>query len=604
MMNAEIPGLLPEVHTADPPSGQDPPAPQEGFQLNRKWTLFFFRILILLIILVFLFFSGQKSRLFLVRENPLFFLAFGVSIVGFAFLRNAWLENKFIISGIFILDILFVTAGLYFVGVSDSDLFLVFFITVFISALSQDVRSVFLVAIVSCALYGFLQYKTTGALPEINTDTMVRFPLLFVGAAMSGYLAMETKKQKEEHLRLAGKNLILAQQADTAALKLIETNRRLKSLLEYHHNVLASITTGIIVVQKDGRVRTFNSGARHITGYVEAEIAGRTLEEFPENLKTVASTLRTTLAEGKGAALDRFELTRENSETVPVTLETSVLKAGNGEVTGAIATLKDVTQLRQMEIQLLRSERFSALGEMAAGMAHEIKNPLNAVLGFSQRLHDRVENPSLKKYAGIISDEVKRMDGIVNDILEYSRPDRLNRAEAHLEAILKETVEFSREKIEKAGVSVAWALDPSAPVLQADIPKIRQVLLNLILNAVQAMGPSGGSLTLKTSVVEGFAPALPGRNREVVLNPVFLQQTMVLVEVMDTGCGITKENMSKLFHPFFTTKPGGTGLGLSICQKIVAAHGGTLEVRSTVGAGSDFMVYLPVEPPNQGGSHG
>ena len=135
---------------------------------------------------------------------------------------------------------------------------------------------------------------------------------------------------------------------------------------------------------------------------------------------------------------------------------------------------------------------------------------------------------------------------------------------------------------------------PGLPKVEADLSKIRQVLLNLILNALQAM-PQGGRLTLKTKLLDGFLPQGEGAtNKGLLYQQLFLQEKMVVVTLQDTGCGISPENLSKIFQPFFTTKITGTGLGLSICHKLVTAHGGTLDVESDLGKGTAFSIYLPV----------
>jgi len=351
----------------------------------------------------------------------------------------------------------------------------------------------------------------------------------------------------------------------------------------------------LIVVQNDGKVRTFNSGARQITGFVEAEMAEKKLEEFPKNLWPVAEALQRTLLEGKTYVQDHLDLKTTRNETMPITLETSVLKAGNGEVVGAIAMIKDMTLLRQMETQLIRSERFSALGEMATGVAHEIRNPLNAIMGFSQRLSEKLQDLSLKKYAGIISEEVRRMDTIVNDVLEYSCPNRVQKNQADIHEVLEEILGFLGEKLKTGRVTVERSFEEKLPLVPFDIPKMRQVILNLILNAIQAM-PQGGKLSLRTRLIEGLVP-----DKEISEAPsffyerLFLQQKMLSIEVEDMGCGIPKENMGKIFHHFFTTKTTGTGLGLSICHKIIHSHGGSLDVDSIVGKGSVFFIRIPIE---------
>jgi PAS domain S-box-containing protein len=569
------------------------PFSRRRINMGKREILMAFRLLVFLTISVLLFFKEQDNAGIFSPRILALLTAYFLSILSMPFFSARWAENNSVLSAIFITDILFISGSIYLGGIKDVDLFLILFTTIFISALSQDVKSVFAIAVVSCSLYGFLQMKSTGEFLSGDTDMLVRFPFLFVAASLSGYLAMETKNQRDAHKHLVGMNHFLAEQADNSAQKFVESNRKLKSLLEYHHCVLASIKTGIIVARKDGKIRTFNSGARQITGFVEAEMAERALGELPPELSPVALALRRTLEEERSFVQDHLELKTARFEVVPVTLETSVLRGGNGEVIGAIATLRDMTLLRQMETQLLRSERFSALGEMAAGVAHEIKNPLNAISGFSKRLFAKLSDPVLKKYADIIAEEVKRMDGIVNDVLEYSRPDQVNRTPADMNRVLEETAVFLNEKIENAGLTLEKNLDPQLPEVGADIPKIRQVILNLILNAVQAT-PTGGRLILKTRLIEGLLPEREGNKDGSLFERLFLQQKMVAVSVGDTGCGVPKENISKLFHPFFTTKITGTGLGLSICHKIIAAHGGNLDVESEPGKGSTFTFYLPL----------
>jgi PAS domain S-box-containing protein len=564
-------------------------------QLSTRGILTIFRALVFAVILVLFFFNEEKNLVIYKTRIEVFLSFFLASVLVMPFLKPELFEKKFTFFAIFLADIVFITFGLYLSGVNDTDLFLIFFTTVFISAISNDVRGVFLVAMVSCALYAFLHFKTTGEFISSDTVLLVRFPFLFIAAAMSGFLAMQTKKHRDERQHLINMNQLLAEQADMSIQKMIEINRKLKTLLEYHHCVLSSIQTGIIVARKDGKIRTFNNGARQITGYIEAEMAEKGLDELPENLEPVAKALQRTLEGGKNYLQENLELKTSSSEKIPVTLETMVLRGGGGEVIGAIATLKDMTLLRQMQTQLLRSEKLSALGEMAAGVAHEIKNPLNTIMGFSNRLSNKLTEPSLKKYADIIADEVKRLDTTISDVLEYSRPDRVTKAPVDMHEMLDETITFLNEKLGKARVTVLKSYSPKISRVALDSAKIRQVLLNLILNAIQAMG-DGGRLTLKTDLIDSLIPEKgDGKEGSQAYQQLFLQQKMAAISVTDTGCGISKANLAKLFHPFYTTKVTGTGLGLSICHKIVKSHGGTLDVESVEGKGTTFTLYLPLD---------
>jgi signal transduction histidine kinase len=230
---------------------------------------------------------------------------------------------------------------------------------------------------------------------------------------------------------------------------------------------------------------------------------------------------------------------------------------------------------------------------MAAGVAHEIKNPLNAIQGFSQRLALKIEDPNLKKYAETIVREVQRLDTTINDVLEYSRTAKPVKQPTDVHALLEETLQYVAEKMEKANIKLERQYDPNFPLVPLDYNKIKQVFLNMVLNAIHSM-PQGGTLTFHTSVQQGLRDG-DSANPSDWVSHIFLNQKMAVVSIQDTGCGIPPENISKLFHPFFTTKTTGTGLGLSICHKIVEAHGGTITVDSKEGLGTTFSIQFPLE---------
>ena len=572
---------------------------KKSSNLSKKVILILFRFLIFAIVFVFSFFNIKNTSGIFDLRIIVLSTAYAGSIVAMFFLSSRWFEGNRLLSIFFISDTVFIVAGIYLAGIAETELFLIFFMTVFISALSQDVRSVFSVAIVSCSVYAFLHFKNTGEFWSTDTAYLVSFPFLFVASAMSGYMAVETKRNKEEREALVTMNHFMSAKVEASTSKLFETNQKLKALLEYHNCVLASLKSGVVVVGKEGTVLTLNQGARRILGLPETETAPRRLEKLPDNLKPVVFALERTLEEETGFVQDNLELKTIRSEIIPVSLETSVLRNSANEIIGAIAAFRDMTLLKQMEGQLLRSERLSALGQIAAGVAHEIKNPLNSVLGFSKRLSENMSDPKMKKYADVIVEEVHRIDTIVNDVLEYSRPDQVQKTRMDIHQLLDQTVDFLREKIELAGVVVERVYADALPLCLIDPAKIRQVLLNLMLNAIQAM-KEGGRLTLKTRLIDGLVPESSGVQTEGdVFQQLFLHQQMVSVSVGDTGAGITSENLGKLFHPFFTTKVTGTGLGLSICHKIVVAHGGSLSVDSELGKGSRFTVDLPIESKDQ-----
>jgi signal transduction histidine kinase len=225
---------------------------------------------------------------------------------------------------------------------------------------------------------------------------------------------------------------------------------------------------------------------------------------------------------------------------------------------------------------------------MAAGLAHEIRNPLGAIRGAAQFLADDIPEEGDREFLDIIVQEVDRLNKVVTEFLDYSRPLKTRLEPRDLNRIVQQVATMMETQGLPDGVNVRLELDPELPSAPIDVEKIKQVLLNLLQNAVQAM-PAGGTVTLQTR----HAPRVAwtgARRGEATLE-------RVEIRVIDTGQGIAPDHLEKLFIPFFTTKSGGTGLGLAISQRLVQAHEGELEVRSTPGQGTRFTIRLPVIEP-------
>ena len=437
----------------------------------------------------------------------------------------------------------------------------------------------------------------TGQWLIADTTTLLKLPFLLIVATFSGFLAAADSRIREDMARRLWKNpnVSISEQADMVTQKLLASERHLKELVRYYHLLLANIQTGIVVAHGDEKVRTFNVAASRITGLEESSVVGSSLEELPASFQPIANLMRRTLAEGKSFSQENVELDKQQPEPVYISLQSTLLQSPEAATLGVIATLKDVTLVKQMEQQLLRSERLANLGEMAAGVAHEIKNPMNAILGFSQRLSDKLTDPKLKNYANIIVEEVNRLGATINDVLEYNRTLVATKENMDLNAVLNDALLIVTEKAAASKVKIVREIDPGLPSIPMDKDKIKQVFLNLMFNALSAM-ETGGTLTVRVRVEDGMLPVDQMAKSELThVQQIFFQKKMASISVRDTGCGIPKENIHKLFNPFFTTKTTGTGLGLSICHKIVESHGGFMRVESQVGAGSNFIFYLPLE---------
>jgi two-component system, NtrC family, sensor histidine kinase HydH len=235
-----------------------------------------------------------------------------------------------------------------------------------------------------------------------------------------------------------------------------------------------------------------------------------------------------------------------------------------GVVTGILSDRQ-----RKANESLARAERLKTLGEMAAGMAHEVKNPLAAIRSSAQIINERVSGKEAQ-LAGIIMSEVDRLNRVVNEFLDYARPAPLKREPVLLSGLLDSCLELLAPVVTQAGVAVKRAYPPGEHKVNADPNQLRQVFLNLLLNAVQALG-SGGEVVLELRQDSGATQ----------------------VSVHDTGPGIPPDKLKQVCEPFYSTKPGGTGLGLPIAQRIVAEHGGRLEIACAIGAGTTATVILP-----------
>jgi signal transduction histidine kinase len=254
-------------------------------------------------------------------------------------------------------------------------------------------------------------------------------------------------------------------------------------------------------------------------------------------------------------------------------------------VDGAVILQEDLSERARLEAQLVRSEKLSSVGVLAAGVAHEINNPLTTILGYAKLLLEGrgdadPDRPALE----LVADEARRVQEIVRNLLDFSRQETGQIEAAALNALVERTLSLVAPDLRKRGVTVARELAAELPEVLADSRRIEQVFVNLLNNAAHAM-KDGGVLTVRT----GQAPGRPA--------PIF-------AEFADTGGGIPLELLPRIFDPFFTTKePGqGTGLGLAVSHGIVTDHGGEIEVQSQAGKGSAFRVWLPAAPADGPGS--
>ena len=349
-------------------------------------------------------------------------------------------------------------------------------------------------------------------------------------------------------------------------LELVHSNDALRQQLRDNEamrihldGILESLSTGVLVLDDVGIITRSNRPAGHLLGVADAELRGRHATEVLETAGL--------------AAHDRPQRIGQ----VVVSVTQTPLKTDSGYHSGSLLLIQDVTRIYQLEEQLQRKDRLAAMGEMIGRIAHEIRNPLGSVELFASMLRrDLVEMPSSKLYAEQISQAVHAMDRLLANLLTYTKPERTPRAWHHAESLILDSLTLAAYAITTIPVDIRLDLDPRLPLMWCNDGQMKQVFLNLIVNAVQAM-PTGGVLTISLKM-----------NQEYRLDTPTIRLT-----VSDTGIGIDPEHRSRIFDPFFTTKDQGTGLGLAIVYAIVEAHQGRIDVESVVGQGTSCTIVLP-----------
>jgi two-component system sensor histidine kinase PilS (NtrC family) len=343
----------------------------------------------------------------------------------------------------------------------------------------------------------------------------------------------------------------------------------LQKLETFHKHVVENIPSGIVTVDTEGRVSLINETACSILGVGKAEVEGRPMEEVLSGLDQGPGP--------RGLPMPRPEMVFRRSDGAEIFLgfSSSPMKDAGGAVIGTVVIFQDLTPVKQMEERIRIADRLAGVGELAAGLAHEIRNPLASITGSSQMLR---ETPDLAKTSrtllDIIERESTRLNVLITDFLAYAGPKLKNVGPVNVTGLAAEIVEAVRAgEAREKGVAVEDLAARDLHV-EGDAEQLRQVFWNLVRNAVQAT-PPGGSVTVD----------IHPQNRH--------RQNYVAVTVSDTGVGIPPDIVGKIFNPFFTSKAEGTGLGLSISQRIVHYHRGFIEVRSSPGTGTVFTVFLP-----------
>lgn len=358
----------------------------------------------------------------------------------------------------------------------------------------------------------------------------------------------------------------------------------------YALTVLDSVGDGVIVISQEGLVTLMNPAAEEMTGRSLRQMLRSSFKESFSAEPILVEMVERTAASGVSLSDQDNVVLNPSGRVLPANATTFPLLRSDGEAIGVILTLRDLTSIRELEAAVRQADRLSTLGTLAAGLAHEVKNPLGGIKGAAQLLERELDADSdLHEYPRVMIKEAERIDKIIRQLLDLASPRGPRYQPVNLHMVLGDIILLQREAADSREIAVTTGFDPSIPPIMADEAQLTQVFLNLIRNALEAM-PEGGRLTVSSRVLSEYQLA---RNES--------RSRMVSVEVADTGQGIAEENLVKVGTPFFSTKDNGTGLGLALCQKIVAEHRGMLKIDSKPGQGTRISVLLPlIQSPAKG----
>ncbi len=376
---------------------------------------------------------------------------------------------------------------------------------------------------------------------EKNTIWMA---VLLIGVGLSGVIS-----------------LLLAQGYKT-------TRKSLSRVQAFSEHLMENMPMGLVVINPQEQIIAFNKTASAILTLPLSEARERQAAAIlpPACLEIIGS-----LGEGRGLIAKEMDCPLGNGRTVHLEIIASRLQDPRGDVLGAVILLRDISDVQVLKKEIARTQHLAALGSLAAGVAHEIRNPLSSIKGFATYFKERYRAvPADLETAEIMIGEVERLNRVIGQLLEFARPTTLTLEKGSLTALVEEALKIIAGEMGEKEIALRKELT-ALPDISFDKDKMKQVFLNLFLNALGAMD-NGGALTVKSRPV----------------NEQWLQ-----IEIIDTGPGIAKEDLGRIFDPYFTTKPSGTGLGMAIVQKILTAHHGEIKLESEWGKGTRAIILLP-----------
>jgi len=411
--------------------------------------------------------------------------------------------------------------------------------------------------------------------PHTNSeyDEPPKRHIIFVGLDMGSI--EEARKADARHTVVMALILLLIGFAGIVSLFLAQAYRTAKTSLTrikaFSDSVVENVPIGLLAMDTEGRIASFNQTAESVLQIRSSEVLGKKGKEvLPQQLEGLIRELKP-----EEEVIEReIECPVADGRRIPMDVSVSLLEGDDGSSLGHIILFRDLTEIQELKREVERTQRLASLGRLAAGIAHEIRNPLSSIKGFATYFRERYRDvPEDQKTAEVMVQEVERLNRVIGQLLEFARPMSVQRKPTFIQTVIQHSLKMIEREARAKNININTNLSPEIKEASIDPDRINQVFLNLYLNSIEAM-KDGGTLSVD------LYPDEEGKQ--------------IKIAVSDTGMGINKEDLVHIFDPYFTTKQSGTGLGLAIVHKIIESHRGEVRVESEPGKGTCVTITLPV----------
>ncbi|OEU65978.1 MAG: hypothetical protein BBJ57_08780 [Desulfobacterales bacterium PC51MH44] len=396
--------------------------------------------------------------------------------------------------------------------------------------------------------------------------------IIFVGLDMSSI--EEARKSDTRHNIIMGVILLLIGFAGIILLFLAQSYRATRTSLSrikaFSDNLVQHMPIGLVAIDDNHKITSLNQVAGSVLSLSAMEAIGKNAEQI---LPTELWQLLDNLDAEKSVVEMEVDCAVYKGKVIPLEVSATLLNDESGEFLGYVLLFKDLSEVRSLRKEITRSQRLASVGRLAAGVSHEIRNPLSSIKGFAtyfkERYHDVPENQQI---SNLMIQEVERLNRVVGQLHEFARPITISRKSIRVRTFLEDSLKLIERQAIEANIKIQTNFEPEIDEIFVDPDRMNQVLLNLYLNAIESM-ENGGNLTVTLT-----------KNAE---------KDGIEIQVSDAGTGIGKDDLAHIFDPYFTTKTSGTGLGLAIVHNIIEAHDGEIKVESRFGQGTTITIFLP-----------